>query len=93
MRPSRARPPQLNLSRETQPGLPRMLLTPKLQPRCLALSLGLLGQCPCLAFEPTPMCHPQPLLEAGWAPTPLAGQTGGRTSVAGARLQWVGNGC
>lgn len=40
-----------------------------------------------------PTCHPRPLLEAGWAPTPLAGQIGGRTSVAGARLRWVGEGC
>ena len=46
MRPSRAQPLELNPSSETQPGLPRMALTPKLQPRCPALSLGLLGQCP-----------------------------------------------
>lgn len=71
MRPSRARPLQLSPSPETQPGLPRMVLTPKLQPRCLALSPGLLGQCP--HFASIAHTHPRRLLEAGRAPSPLAG--------------------
>lgn len=91
MRPSRARPLQLSPSPETQPGLPRMVLTPKLQPRCLALSPGLLGQCP--HFASIAHTHPRRLLEAGRAPSPLAGpdrrqnmSLWGKTSVGGEGL-------
>lgn len=68
MRPSRAQPLELNPSSETQPGLPRMALTPKLQPRCPALSPGLLGQCPHFASIAYTHMPSQPLLEdPSWA--------------------------